>query len=222
VWPLYPSYDLVRHRVGKTPQTFASVDDAYDAEATVCMADGRIVFTSTRDGDLELYTSDADGSNVQRVTHTPGYDGGAFFTKDCSQIVFRASPPEGEALADYQRLLGMDLVRPGSLELYRMNPDGSNVVQLTDNGAANFGPYPLNDNSGVLFSSNLGGSGREFDLHLVGWDGGAVEQVTYTTGFDGFPMFSPDGKWLIFASNRATAEGRSDTNLFVARWVDTK
>lgn len=219
VWPLYPTFDIVQHPVGGTPKPILSVPNAYDAEATVCMADGRIVFTSTRDGDLELYTADADGSNITRITNTPGYDGGAFFTKDCSAIVYRASRPEGEALADYQRLLTMDLVRPGKLELYRMNPDGTGVVQLTNNGAANFGPYPLNDNSGVVFSSNVGGSGREFDLHHVGWDGGEVERITFTEGFDGFPMFSPDGRHLIFASNRATAEGRSDTNLFIATWV---
>lgn len=44
--------------------------------------------------------------------------------------------------------------------------------------------------------------------------------MTHSEGFDGFPMFSPDGRWLVFASNRATAAGESDTNLFIARWVE--
>ncbi len=219
VWPLYSSFEIVTHGAGGDPRVLAPFPDAYDAEATVCMADGRIVFTSTRDGDLELYTMNADGSDVQRITHTPGYDGGAFFTPDCTALVWRASRPEGEQLREYQQLLDEGLVRPGQLELYRANPDGTGVVQLTDNGAANFGPYPMPGNAGIIFASNVGGSGREFDLWTVPWQGGEIERISYTKGFDGFPMFSPDGRWLVFASNRATAPGESDTNLFVARWV---
>ncbi|MBX2799906.1 MAG: M28 family peptidase [Myxococcales bacterium] len=217
VWPLYDSFDLVHHAPGQPPQTFLS-SEHYDAEATVCMKDGRIVFTSTRDGDLELYVANADGTGIERMTDTPGYDGGAFFNPACTALVWRASRPEGDALADYQRLLGEDLVRPSKLELFWMDLDTRQVEQLTDNGAANFAPYPLPDDSGVLFSSNVGGSGREFDIFMAPRGGGETKRITTSEGFDGFPMFSPDGKWLAFASNRATPEGSSDTNLFVARW----
>ncbi len=218
VWPLYPSFDMVWQVPGKAPEPFLA-HEGYDAEATACQQDGRIVFTSTRDGDLELYLANADGSGLERVTETPGYDGGAFFTTDCSALVWRASRPEGEALADYRRLLDQDLVRPSSLEIFWMELDTRKVEQLTSNGAANFAPYPLPDDSGVLYASNAGGSGREFDVWLAKRAGGEPERITTTEGFDGFPMFSPDGKWLMFASNRATAPGASDTNLFVARWV---
>jgi Tol biopolymer transport system component len=215
VWPLY-DFDLVRTVNGETERFLSS--DGYDAEATVCMTDGRIVFTSDRDGDLELYSANADGSHLTRLTNTPGYDGGAFFTPDCSEIIWRASRPEGDALTDYQRLLETDLVRPSQLEIFRMNADGTNVVQLTDNGAANFGPYPMPDASGVIFASNVGDSPREFDLFHVGRDGGELEQITYTEQFDGFPMFSPNGEWLVFGSNRGGDDG--STNLFIGRWVE--
>jgi Tol biopolymer transport system component len=218
VWPLY-DFDLVwQDGPGAETETFVSKPGAYDAEATVCMRDGRVVFTSTRDGDLDLYVVNADGSGLRRLTDTPGYDGGAFFTPDCSGIVFRASRPTGEKLDAYRSLLAQGLVRPDALEIYFMDADGGNVRQLTGNGKANFAPYPMPDASAVLFSSNLGGSAREFDLYRVDLHGGAPERITYTPEFDGFPMFSPDGRWLVFASNRAG--GRGQTNLFIARWVE--
>src|SRR5215510_8910554 len=77
----------------------------YDAEATICHRDGRIVFTSSKDGDIDLYVMDRDGKNVKRLTNTPGYDGGAFFSPDCSKIVWRASRPEGDALLEFRQLL---------------------------------------------------------------------------------------------------------------------
>lgn len=217
VWPLFPSFDMVwQDGMKGTPEPFLPTD-GYDAEATICMADGRVVFTSTRDGDLELYTVNADGTDLKQLTNTPGYDGGAFFTPDCSEIVWRASRPEGDALADYRRLLGQDLVRPSALEIFLMDADGTNVRQLTENGAANFGPYPYPDASRIIFSSNMGDSPREFELWSVSRDGGEPEQITFSEQFDGFPMFSPDGKHLVFASNRG---GKNrETNLFVAKWV---
>jgi Tol biopolymer transport system component len=217
VWPLYPTFDLVWQDGEKgTPKPFLA-GPGYDAEATVCMADGRVVFTSTRSGDLELYTANADGSDLRQLTDLPGYDGGAFFTPDCSEIVWRASRPEGEALADYKALLAKDLVRPSALDLFIMNSDGTNVRQLTSNGAANFGPYPYPDASRIIFSSNMGDSPREFELWSVSRDGGEPERITFSEQFDGFPMFSPDGRHLIFASNRGGKD--RETNLFVAKWV---
>jgi len=219
VWPIYDSFDLV-WRTGKgEPQTWLS-SPKYDAEATVCMADGRVVFTSTRDGDLDLYIANGDGTGLERITDTAGYDGGAFFNPGCDSLIWRASRPTGEALVEYQGLLAEGLVRPSELEIFWMDLETRTIEQLTDNGAANFAPYPMPDDSGVLFSSNVGGSGREFDIYRVSRGGGETEQITHTDGFDGFPMFSPDGRWIAFSSNRASAAGARDTNVFVARWVD--
>src|SRR5690606_28489259 len=87
VWPLYTGYDIFKAKADGSELTQLTRVDGYDAEATVCAKDGSIVFTSVRDGDLELYRMDADGQNVKRLTTTAGYDGGAFFNADCSQIV---------------------------------------------------------------------------------------------------------------------------------------
>ena len=75
---------------------------------------------------------DADGKNVKRLTDTPGYDGGAFFSPDCTKIVWRASRPKaGKELDDYKRLLAQGLVRPTQLEIWVANADGSEARQVT-------------------------------------------------------------------------------------------
>jgi Tol biopolymer transport system component len=73
----------------------------YDAEATVSPKGDKIVFTSIRSGDLELYTMDMDGKNVHQVTNELGYDGGAFFSPDGSKLVFRASRPKTPKKLNY-------------------------------------------------------------------------------------------------------------------------
>jgi len=220
VWPIYETYQLYSAEPDGSDLKALTDTPFYDAEATVCSKDGSIIFTSTRDGDLDLYRMDADGANVKRLTDTPGYDGGAFFSADCSRIVWRASRPTGQALADYQALLGEGLIRPGELELYVANADGTEQRQVTYIGGANFAPYFFPSGERIIFSSNHHDPrGREFDIFAVNVDGSGLEQITYTAGFDGFPMFSPDGQLLAFGSNRNQG-APGDTDVYVARWID--
>ena len=220
VWPIYDTYQIYSAAPDGSDLQPLTSTEVYDAEATVCSKDGSIVFTSTRDGDLDLYRMDADGGNVTRLTDVDGYDGGAFFSHDCSSIVWRASRPKGQALADYKALLAVGLIRPGELELWVANADGSEQRQITYLGGANFAPFFFADGKRIIFSSNHhDAQGREFDLFAVNIDGTGLERITYTEGFDGFPMFSPDGKLLAFGSNRNQAQA-GDTDVYVARWVD--
>ncbi|NUP08994.1 MAG: M28 family peptidase [Polyangiaceae bacterium] len=222
VWALYDTYDIFKAKADGSNPVRLTETPGYDAEATVCKKDGSIIFTSVRDKDIELYRMDADGKNVKRLTTEPGYDGGAFFNEDCSKIVWRASRPKGKALEDFKSLLSQNLVRPTKLELWVANADGSDATQVTYLDSASFAPFFAPGSKRILFSSNVGDpKGREFDIWAIDVDGSNLERVTATPGFDGFPMFSPDGKQLAFASNRATEQGKSDTNVFVARWVDT-
>jgi Tol biopolymer transport system component len=222
IWGVYPSYDIYLAKADGSEKKRITTTPGYDAEATWCHKGGSIVFTSVRDGDLELYSMDESGGNVKRLTNTPGYDGGAFFNADCTQIVWRASRFEDLAsLKGYQTLLAEGFVRPSKMELYVAKADGSGAKQITTNGAANFCPYFTPDGKRIIFASNmLDPRGREFDIFMIAADGsGTPERVTTAPAFDGFPMFSPDGKWLVFASNRANPEGR-ETNLFLAKWVE--
>ena len=220
VWPIYPEMDIwTADKDGKDARILFQ-SEGYDAEATVCHKDGRIIFTSTKNGDLDLYTMNKDGSNVVQITNTPGYDGGAFFSSDCSKIVWRASRPEGEELADYQALLKKNMVRPSKLEIYVADADGKNVVQVTKNGAANFAPYLHPDNKRLVWVSNKADpKGRDFDVFVINVDGTGEQRITTNPTFDGFPMFTHDGKKIVFASNRANKK-TGETNVFVADWVD--
>jgi len=219
-WALY-DYQLYTARPDGTDlRPLAPAPGSYNAEATISR-DGWIVFTSTRDGDLDLYKMRLDGTGLVRLTDALGYDGGAFFSADGKRIVYRASRPAGEAEAvEYRALLARKLVRPGKLEIFTMNADGSEQRQVTRLGAASFAPFFHPDGRRIVFASNVGDpSGRNFDLYLVNDDGTGLERITTSEAFDGFPMFSPDGKRLVFSSNRA---GRrpGETNVFIADWVE--
>jgi Tol biopolymer transport system component len=220
VWGLFPSYEIFTARPDGSDVQRLTDNPGYDAEATISPRGDRIVFTSLRDGDLDLYVMDRDGKNVRRLTTALGYDGGAFFSADGKQIVFRAHRPRtDEEIRDYRALLAENLIRPSKLDLYVMNADGASERQVTKNGAANFCPFFTPDGKRIIFASNLENPrGRNFDLYLVNVDGTGLERVTTDSTFDGFPMFRPDGKQLVWASNRNAAKP-GDTNIFLADWV---
>ena len=221
VWAIYPSYDIFIARPNGSQIQQLTKTPGYDAEATISANGKKIVFTSMRDGDLEIYTMDANGRNVRRLTNELGYDGGPFFSPDGKQIVYRAHHPQTEKdKSDYQSLLKDNLIRPSTLELWVMNADGSNKRQITRNGKANFAPYFFPDGKRIIFSSNLNDpKGRDFDLYKINIDGLGLERITFNDTFDGFPMFSPNGKQIVFASNR-NAKARGETNVFIADWVE--
>lgn len=220
VWPIYHSYDVFVANADGSNLRQLTTEEGYDAEATVSPTGDRVVFTSVRNGDLDLYSMNLDGSDVVQLTDSLGYDGGAFYSPDGSKIIWRAHYPEaGPEADDYVRLLEQGLLRPGELEIYVMDADGSNMRQVTDVGGANFAPYWHPDGDQILFSSNHHDpSGRDFEIYKINLDGTGLERITHSEGFDGFPVFSPDGRHLVFGSNRNNG-GTSDTNVFITEWV---
>ncbi len=222
VWPIFPGFDVFVANPDGSNLRQLTTNDGYDAEATVCPVTGRIVFTSTRDGDLELYSMEPNGADVQRLTDREGYDGGAFFSHDGSKLVARSGFFKDDAdRAEYFTFLKQNLILPTQVDIVVMDRNGKNFRRVTDNGQANFAPYWHPDNHRIIFCSNIGKdkNSRDFDLWLIGEDGKGLERVTFNDTFDGFPMFSPDGKHLAFASNRY-GEEYGETSIFVAEWVD--
>ena len=220
VWAVYDTYDIFRAAPDGSELMRLTETPGYDAEATIG-SHGRIVFTSVRDGDMEIYSMNGDGSEVRRLTDRQGPDGGPFFSADGSKIVFRGREiPDGPEYDDYTRHLEEGLWRPTELEIFVMEADGRNLEQVTDLGGASFGPFWHPDGERIIFSSNWHNpDGRNFDLFVINSDGSGLEQITFGETFDGFPMFSPDGRYLVFASNR-DGEAEGDTNIFIAEWVE--
>jgi TolB protein len=221
LWAVYPEFDIfVADQKGAIIKQLTN-SPGYDAEATVSPKGDKIVFTSDRSGDLELWVMDIDGKNQKQITSGLGYDGGAFFSPDGKKLVFRASRPSTDVeKKEYTDLLKEHLVAPTNMEIYTCNVDGSDLVQVTHLGKANWAPFYHPSGKKIIFSSNHHSQrGYDFQLYMVNTDGTQVERITQESMFNAFPMFSPDGKKLVFSSNRNNGGGR-DTNLFIADWVE--
>jgi Tol biopolymer transport system component len=189
----------------------------YDAEASYSPDGQWIAFSSMRDvygrqlteaerKQLELdpsyfaeiYIMRADGSGQRRLTTVPGYDGGPFFASDGTRIVWRRFDEQG-LIAD----------------VFTMKLDGSDVRQITDFGAMSWAPYMHPSGEYIIFASNKLGF-ENFELFMV--DAAGTKEpvrVTYSDGFDGLPVPSPDGRQLAWTSARS---GGSAGQLFLAQW----
>ena len=192
----------------------------YDAEASYSPDGQWIVFSSTRQaydhklsaadqkqletdpsyfGEIYIMRADA-GPNVEpkRLTNVPGYDGGPFFSPDGKRIIWRRFDTTG-LIAD----------------VWTMNPDGSDQRQITDFGAMSWAPYIHPSGKYIVFSSNKLGF-ENFELFLVDIDGTKEPvRVTYSDGFDGLPVPSPDGTRLAWTSSRG---GGREGQIYLAQW----
>ena len=216
-WDYDEHFDLFETRLkdGSTRRLTSAL--GYDAEGSwspdgkwIAFASNRHAYTETLDPQdaetfetdksylMELYIMRADGSDLKRLTHTKGYDGGPFFSPDGSRICWRRFAPDG-----------------ATAESYTCKTDGSDVRQLTRLGAMSWAPYYHTSGKYLIFATNLHGFAN-FELYLVDSDGlKDPVRVTDTEGFDGLPVFSPDGRNLAWTSNR-TAEKQSQ--IFTAAW----
>ena len=181
-------------------------NQAYDAECAFSPDGKWIVFTSNRTGDLDIYVMRPDGTGVVRLTHTPGYDGGPFFSPDGKRLVYRSDRAGNDLLQIYTA----DVVRDGSGAITGLK----NERQLTNDQNVNWGPYWHPDGKHIIYATSAHRH-TNYELYVMRADGSHKVRVTFTDGFDGLPVFSPDGKYLMWSSKR-TAD--RTTQVFLARF----
>jgi Tol biopolymer transport system component len=179
---------------------------AYDAEDAFSPDGGWIVFTSNRTGDLELFAMRADGSDVVQLTHTKGYDGGPFFSPDGKRLVYRSDRAGNDLLQIF--VADVDRDRSGQITGF------SRERQLTRDANVNWGPFWHPDGRHIIYATSAHGH-QNYELYLMRADGSHKTRVTFTEGFDGLPVFSPDGKWLMWSSKRTPDH---TTQIFIARF----
>ncbi len=225
VWPLYNTYDIFTANADGSNAKLIIGGNNYDAEATASPDGKYIIFTSTRNGDLDLYRYEIKTGKIVQLTNTLGYDGGAFFSRDSKKIVWRASRPTGAEADTYKKLLNDGYVEPKALNIFTADIDGKNAKQVTNLDGANWAPFFHPSGKKILFCSNhhsMSSGGRIFDIFMINIDGTGLEKITNSGTFDAFPMFSFDGKKLVWCSNRRADRKQSrDTNVFIADWVET-
>ena len=189
----------------------------YDAEGS-WSPDGRsIVFASNRHaygaalspGDaaklaqdpsyfMDIYLMDADGSGLRRLTIEPGYDGGPFFSPDGQRIVWRHFSADG-----------------ATAEIWTMRIDGSDRRQVTHSGVMSWAPFYHPSGEYIVYASNAQGMAN-FELYVVDVEGRREPvRVTYTEGFDGLPVFLPDGRRIAWASKRTPDRS---AQIFIGDW----
>lgn len=138
---------------------------------------GKIGFSSTKDGNYEIYTMNADGSNPTNVSNNPKTDYGFAWSYDCSKILFYTN-------------------RDGNDEIYIMNSDGKSQVNLTNNSANDRIPSFSNDNSKIVFVSDR--SNKSGDVFIMDADGKNTLQITNNSYFEESPVFSNNSQKLVF------------------------
>jgi TolB protein len=221
IWPLYNSYDIFMADLnGKIVKQLTN-SKGYDAEATLSPDGKKMLYTSTKDGDIDMYVMDLKTGKEIKVTNLMGYDGGGWFSPDGKKLIWRASRPKTEAeIKEYKELLAQGLVAPTNMEVWVANADGTNAKQVSSFGQANWAPAYMPDSKRIIFASNHEYKrGFPFNLYTMNEDGSDLTKISRDKGFDAFPMFSPNGKKIVFCSNRNNG-GTRDTNIFIADWVE--
>ena len=190
-----------RPRVSQVLAPLATLALILTLTAIACAEqDARITFISDRDGNEEIYVMNADGSDVTRLTHTDGHIVG-----------YPTWSPDGRRIA-------FSSDQGGNQEIYVMNADGSDLTQLTHSDRDHSGPAWSPDGQRIAFASGRHGDSSSymasrygsditqltgnFDIYIMNADGSGLTQLTNGAGSDLRPSWSPDGRRIVFQSDR--------------------
>ena len=173
-------------------------------DVTPCWSpDGKkIVFASGMDNTSDIFIMNADGSNRKQLTNVDGDDSHPHFSADGKQIVFNSPRTTADLSIDWSKQWH---------EIYIMDSDGSNQKQLTHLKTVCTFPNLSPDGRKIVFRRVIADSGMNWDLSksqrnsevfIFDRDDESVVNISNSPAFDGWPCWSPDGKNILFASNR--------------------
>jgi TolB protein len=141
---------------------------------------GKIAFCSSRDGNMEIYTCDGDGTNIKRITTSRAIETSPCWSPNGYQIAFTSD-------------------RIGSPRIFVMDADGSNVRRLTFEGGYQDSPAWSPKGDKIAYQCITDG---KFDIWTVHVDGSNLFQVTRCPGNNEYPGWAADGEHLVFSSTR--------------------
>jgi TolB protein len=159
-----------------------------EAEAVFSPDGSRIAFVSDRDGNVELYVMNADGSDLRRLTDTPAVEGSPSWTADGKQIVYASNAT-------------------GNFQIWIINADGTDPKQLTQEPGSNFQPAVSPDGRTIAFTSDRDGN---YDIYLMSIDGSNQRNFTRSQVVETTPVWFPDGglAYIVQESTRGSISSR--------------
>jgi TolB protein len=161
-----------------TGKSFALVSSKFvQTSPSVSLIDGKVTFASTRDGNMEIYSCDADGTGLKRLTSTKAIDTSPCWSPNGYQIAFTSD-------------------RGGSPQIYVMDADGANTRRLTFEGNYQDSPAWSPKGDKIAYMSMSGGT---FEIWTIQPDGSNPVQVTTNAGSNEYPAWSPDGAFIAFS-----------------------
>lgn len=181
-------------------------NDVYDAECSYSPDGKWIVYTHGAGKDADIYVMKPDGSKQTRLTTADGYDGGPFFSPDGKRMVYRSDRKGNDLL----QIFVSDIVFDADGNITGL----ANEKNLTNDNNVNWGPYWHPDGHHIIFATSRHGHAN-YELYLIRDDGSHATRITYKDGADILPVFSPDGKYLMWTAKRAPD---GSTQVFAAKF----
>lgn len=181
------------------------IPGAVTTYATFPGANGKIAFSSSRDGNQEIYVMNPDGSEQTNLTNNPALDSASNWSADGSKTAFFSDRDGNYEVSSYP------------YDIYTMNADGSGPIRLTTDLADSF-PSWSPDGSKIAFTSTRDDNP---EIYVMNADGTGQMRLTNNVVEDNYPAWSPDGSKIAFTSARdgnyeiyvMNADGSGQTNL---------